>query len=291
MGSLWCLVALTHIPLLVPAPAAAWRRPHALLAPATLAVRVRSLLPRLLAPPAPLPGPLSMREEARYSVGYGVIGNIGELRLTIEGEHAEGDRRLVRLGGQGRGSVLGLGRSEKSVVGEFDPATLASRRWSMARAGGDALTDVVEQPRPGSLSMVRQRPRAPPAPLQATFSLPALDPVGLIMRLRVAPPTADHPVQVLMLDGQALYRVTLIGAGRQALASGAAGPPVVALRVDGRADPIFYDGRDAPDRPRRTFSVWLSDDDARIPLRLTMPIGIGDVVVELVEATRTPRGR
>ena len=281
-------LALAHAPLLSPKAVPPAHRPRALLAPATLAIRFRELLPRL-PPPAPLPAPLSMREEARYAVSYGIIGGIGTLHLSIEGERADGPRRLITLAGQGQGGVLGLGRSDKSVSNEFDPAALTSRRWSMARTGGDTVTDVVEQPNAGVLNMVRQRPGAAPAPLQATFSLPALDPVGLVMRVRVAPPSADHPLQVLLLDGQALWRVTLTWAGRQPLPDSER--RVSALRVEGRADPIYYNGSDAPDRPRRTFTLWLSDDDARVPLRMTMPMGIGDVVVQLVQATRTPRGR
>ena len=42
--------------------------------------------------------------------------------------------------------------------------------------------------------------------------------------------------------------------------------PTTGLRVDGRADPIFYNGSDASsDRPRRMFTLWLSDDDAGRP--------------------------
>jgi Protein of unknown function (DUF3108) len=157
----------------------------------------------------------------------------------------------------------------------------------MARAGGETVTDIIEQPSAGVLTMVRQRPGAPPSSQRAAFALPALDPVGLVMRVRVAPPLPDHPLRLLMLDGQALYRVTLSAAGRQPVPD--LEGPAFGLRIEGRADPIVYDGRDAADRPRRGFTLWLSDDDARIPLRLTMPIGPGDVVVELVEATRTPR--
>lgn len=289
MPALHCLLTLASLPLLSTKPAAILHQPHALLAPATMAIRFRELIPRvLIAPPAPLPAPLAMREDAHYKVSYGVIGGIGQLHLTIENERTDGKSRLVTVTGRGEGSVLGLGRSEKRVNGEFDAATLLSRRWTMARTSGDTVIDSIDQPSAGVLNMIRQRPNVAPAPLQATFTLPALDPVGLIMRLRVAPPAVDHPVQVLMLDGQALYRVTLTAAGRQAVPD--MEQPTTGLRVDGRADPIFYNGSDATsDRPRRTFTLWLSDDDARIPLRLTMPIGPGDVVVSLVEASRSPR--
>jgi hypothetical protein len=230
-----------------------------------------------------------MREEARYSVTYGLIGSIGELRLSIDDEHPEGTRRLVKVAGQGQGSILGLGRSEKRIDGEFDPAALSSRRWTMARSGGDAVIDTVEQAQAGVLNMTRHKAGAPSASRTASFATPTLDPVGLLMRLRAAPPDAEHPLVLQLLDGQALWRVTLTWVGRQPVPLPHDAQPSVGLRIDGRADPIYYDGRDADDRPRRRFAVWLSDDSAHVPLRLTMPIGPADVVVQLIEATRRPR--
>lgn len=286
MSPVWFFLALAQSPGL-PAHSVAWRRPAALLTPDTVSRGLHLLLLGRRPPPPALPAPLSMREEALYRVGYGVIGSIGELRLSIADERAEGPRRLISVAGRGQGAILGLGRTEKSVVGEFDPVALTARRWTMARSGGDAVTDVMEQAPAGVVRMIRQKSGAPPSARQAAFTVATLDPVGLLMYLRVAPPVAEHPLVLQLLDGQELWRVTLTWAGRQAVPD--SDPPLLAVRVDGRADPIAYDGRDATDRPRRTFSVWLSDDNARIPLRLTMPIGIADVVVQLIEATRTPR--
>jgi len=295
MSALFLLLALAQPPGL-PAEMTAWRRPPPLMLPDQVHRGLSSWLRHRppsssrwpwLSPWPPLPPALAMREEAVYRVGYGVIESIGELRLSIADEHAEGGRRLIKVGGRGQGAILGIGRSEKSVDGDFDPVALLSRRWTMARKGGDALTDVMEQAQAGLVSMTRQKPGAPVSTRQAAFAVTTLDPVGLLMRLRVAPPAAGQPLVLQLLDGQALWRITLTWAGREALPD--SDMPLPAMRVDGRADPIFYDGRDASDRPRRTFSVWLSDDQARVPLRLTMPIGIADVVVQLVQATRTPR--
>jgi hypothetical protein len=103
----------------------------------------------------------------------------------------------------------------------------------------------------------------------------------------VAPPQPGGPRQTLyVLDGQALWRVTVGSAGRARLPDAAAGP--MALRLEAEADPIRYDGvLDEADRTRRRFVLWLADDPSHLPLRLEMPIGIGDLVVALVEIERT----
>jgi hypothetical protein len=67
--------------------------------------------------------------------------------------------------------------------------------------------------------------------------------------------------------------------------------PARALRLDGRAEPIYWDGAPDPDRPVRSFTVWLADDAYRTPLKMVMPIGIGEIQVDLVSLTRSPRGR
>jgi hypothetical protein len=84
-----------------------------------------------------------------------------------------------------------------------------------------------------------------------------------------------------LLDGQALWRVTISNASRRLL------DDRPTIRLEARAEPIFYDGRpDQADRSTREFALWLSDDPARVPLRLEMPIGITDLVVALVDLER-----
>jgi hypothetical protein len=244
----------------------------------------------LLAPPLPpLPAPLAMVELARYRIGFGPLSSVGEIRVSINDDLAEGSDRLVRVGGYGQGSIFGLGRMEKRVDSEFSPALLGSRRWTSARwKGGEAVTDTADQPRPGLVDLVRQRQGQPAERQQATFPFPAVDPIGFIMRVRVAPPAVGQSQTQQVLDGQALWRITLTTAGVQELPDSASRIP--ALRIEGRADPIFYDGNpDEGDRPHRTFVLWLSADPAHVPLRLSMPIGIADVVVELVEIKRRAR--
>jgi hypothetical protein len=95
-----------------------------------------------------------------------------------------------------------------------------------------------------------------------------------------------------LLDGLALWRITLSARGREILPDSNDGgaPGISSLRFDGVAEPIFYDGNPDPgDRPRRTFSLWLSDDQPHIALRLSIPVGISDVVVQLVDLSRYPR--
>lgn len=242
-----------------------------------------------LPPFPPLPVPVAMLENAHYKIGFGLLGQIGEIHTAIEDDHTEGPARLVKVGGYGEGAIFGLGRMRSQVDGQFDAAVLGSRRWTAARWKDDqTITDVIDQPRPGTVSIERRRSGRVPEHQAAHLPQPTFDPIGFLLRLRIAPPAPGQTQVLQVMEGRALWRATLTTAGTQPLPDSAAGTS--ALRIDGRLDPIFYDGRsDDSDRPHRTFTLWLSNDAARVPLRLSVPVGIGDVVVELVEVQRQAR--
>jgi hypothetical protein len=246
------------------------------------------------AQPRPLPPPLAMYEYLRYRVDYGVL-SIGEIRLSIDPGAGPPDE-IVRADGYGEGSILGFGRLANRVSAEFDAQHLSSRRWVSARRDADGtvgIRDVGLQPRPGQVQLTRVRTGARAELQRASLPASTLDPMGFLLRVRAAPPPAGSARQVLhFLDGQALWRVTLVNAGRETLPDSAPGRPVLrALRIEGHADPVRFDGALDPggDRAPRDFVLWLSDDAARIPLRLEVPFGIGDLVVALVQAERLPR--
>jgi hypothetical protein len=236
-----------------------------------------------------LPLPLAMLENAHYTIGYGLLGQIGKIRTAIEDDHTEGAARLVKVGGYGEGAIFGLGRLRTQVDGLFDASLLGSRRWTAARWKDDqTITDVIDQPRPGTVNIERRRSGRAAERQAAQLPQPTFDPIGFILRLRIAPPAPGQTQVLQVMEGRALWRATLTTAGIQPLPDSAAGTS--ALRIDGRLDPILYDGRsDDSDRPHRTFTLWLSTDAARVPLRLSVPVGIGDVVVELVEVQRQVR--
>jgi hypothetical protein len=237
----------------------------------------------------PVPPALAQAERARYRIDYGVL-EIGELEVAI-GAAVPGSV-IVHADGRGTGGVLGLGRMEDRIATDFDRARLESRRWDNTRSGGEGdLSDHALQTAAGRVDLVREHLGRAGAPERATATLaaPLLDPLGFLLRLRVEPPRpgAGDPPQILyVLDGQALWRVTIRNAGRVQPPENVA--PVPMVRLDAEAEPLRWDGSpDATgDRKHRSFKLWLSDDAARVPLRLEMPVGIADVVVALTQITR-----
>lgn len=257
------------------------------------------------APPAPprpasLPGPLQQHERARFRVGYGLFGTVGEITLeSLPGAPPPpSGPATVQLTGRASGSILGIGYTQKSFDTDFDARTLAPLRWKHHRAQGDkVVTDFTQQNVPGTVTLARQRPGQPVTNEALARKAPVLDPLAFLARLRIAPPTSA-PQTFEVLDGRALWLITVNPAVPVSLAGGAKGgtaaspvPLDRALRLDGEAQPIYWDGDPDTDRQARTFSIWLADDLFHTPVRLTMPLAVGEVRVDLVSLSRArPRG-
>jgi Protein of unknown function (DUF3108) len=56
-----------------------------------------------------------------------------------------------------------------------------------------------------------------------------------------------------------------------------------AVRYDGSGVRILRNGQDDPSSDRRKFSMWISDDSDRVPLRLTAHTDYGDIKMDLVD--------
>jgi hypothetical protein len=248
----------------------------ALETPVTPDVPPPARVERAAAPRAAPPSPLG-EETARYRLSFGLFGEVGEISLSLAPPTAAAPTR-ARLAGHGRGSILGLGDTERSIETEFDPAEGGTHRWTTRRVLGDkVVTDVSHQHVSGSVTLVRQRAGRPDSHLALTRPGAVLDPLGFLMRLRLEPPRARRSYEVL--DGRGLWRMALEPT------RAVAGRPAV-LRIDGVAHPIDWDGAPDGERDARRFSLELADDAHRTPLRFVMPLGLGDVRAELVSVTR-----
>jgi hypothetical protein len=104
------------------------------------------------------------------------------------------------------------------------------------------------------------------------------DPLGLIWRLRTAPPPLGTSDTIQVVDGLAMWRVRVTTVAVADPVPETA-PGTVALRLEGEVAPFFYDGRPDPDRKSRHFTLWLDRRPNHLPVRITIPLGPANLVI------------
>jgi hypothetical protein len=229
-------------------------------------------------------GPCVARETAHYRVTFGILGQVAEAELSLAPEIVAGPARtaaatvLVRTKGVGRGDVLGFGKTDKSIESDFESGTLVSRRWSSVNShSGRTTIDTGEQSKPGAVSLLRKRTGEADRSDRFDRAASVLDPLGFLTRLRVALP--ESPTVFEVLDGRALWLAKVSGARLDPAAAHL-------LRIDGTFEPIYWNGNPDKERSTYSFSLHLTRDRFRTPVRLTVPYGLGEVRAELVRVQR-----
>ena len=248
------------------------------------ALPARALLALLPPPPPPPPlpaaralgsGPTPLDETMSYTVEYSLLGRLGDLQLWFV-HPGQG----VRAVGVGKGMLIGAGTLEKRFDSQIDPHAAGTTRWVSTRVqSGKTVVDTIVQSAPGSVEVMRRRSDKPDQTNSLRRGRPILDPLGFLFALRARPPAAHETYEVL--DGRALWIITLRPT-RAATLDGQG-----ALAVAGHAEAVFWDGSPDKERTDRDFTVWLSADQLHTPLKLVVPLALGEVRVSLARIDRT----
>jgi hypothetical protein len=230
-------------------------------------------------PPVARPLPFASKlpfagETTRYKIAYGLLGELGEVKISFSFPSD-----AVHAVGSGSGSFFGLGRIEKWVESDLISGKDNPRRWVTSRVqSGKTIVDTVDQATPGQIAVLRRRSDRPEEGHHFTRQIAVMDPLAFLWRLRSQPPTQVETFEVL--DGRALWTIAM---GPTRVQSD--GPNRRVLILTGKADPIFWDGRPDDDRTGRTFTLYLEGDAQHTPLRLVMPLAVGEVRVDLTSVS------
>jgi hypothetical protein len=189
--------------------------------------------------------------------------------------------QLLRAVGAGEGTVLGFAKTQKRIESEFDARAFAARRWTSVRSSsGKTTVDSAEQAKAGTLSLLRKRTGEHDLAESFVRSAAVLDPLSFLLHLRMALPAA--PTTYEILDGRALWLAHVSAARID-------GDDPWLLRLDGKVDPIYWNGDPDKQRTSRSFVLYLKRDRFHTPARLVVPSGLGEFRAELVKLNRTDK--
>jgi hypothetical protein len=87
------------------------------------------------------------------------------------------------------------------------------------------------------------------------------------------------PSSFEILDGHALWVVSF-----SSIRTTSENPPT--LQLNGHVEPIYWDGTPDKERTGRDFSLFLSNDSTRMPLRLIVPFGLGHARAEIIQLSK-----
>jgi hypothetical protein len=122
----------------------------------------------------------------------------------------------------------------------------------------------------------------PPSPEPQKVSLPEVwDYNTFVIALRSWEGTPGTKTTVDVFRSRYLWRVVMTIRGKDKLATALGDFP--ALRFDGHAYKLDRSGGKYPNSDERNFSVWVSDDDGRVPLQIRARTDYGDVKMEIVD--------
>ena len=214
-------------------------------------------------------------ELASYDIGIGDLTDLAGKQAVIVQAHAK---------------TVGIGALVK--VDDFfsswiDVATGRSLRWvtdEYASNGKDKeRTDANLSARAGDVvPLAFHLNDDPPAPEPQQVSKPDVwDYNAFLVALRSWEGPPGSAIVVEVLRSRFLWHVEMKIAAKERLVTELGELP--ALRFDGHTYKLDRKGARFPDSDERDFSVWISDDDGRVPLKVVAKTDYGDVKMEIVE--------
>jgi hypothetical protein len=250
-------------------------------------------LPAPATPAAP-PKPLALAGEIGLTPGEAMAFEVriagvtaGEAQLAVgQLGDFEGHRSVVvksRAATAGVGLLVGHIVDEATTVIDMDtgrPVTLDT----LVEQGSATTTATARFT--GNLAETTYRPAGkPPQTQRINFgNVTVHDAHSAMAQLRgwrAAPGTRRS---VFVIGGRRIWRVDVTYAGEDTIGSAIGNRR--AVRFTGASFRIKRDLTPETAKPSRTFSVWLSDDADRVPLRVTASTELGEIVMELTEYTR-----
>jgi hypothetical protein len=235
-------------------------------------------------PPLATPGErmqyrLSLRgiDLATYDLGVGEIAELRGVRAIVVQGHAKT-----------RGVAALFAAIDDRFTSWIDVATGRSLRFATEEYATGSKTDVEYTivdlaGRTGDTVPVHYHVNAaPPQPEPQRASLPVTwDYNAFLLALRSWEAAPGTRLALEVFRSRYLWHVEVTIGGKEKLATELGELP--ALRIEGRTHKLKRDGTRTTDDAERRFTIWISDDDGRVPLAIKAVTDYGDLMMQIVD--------
>ena len=240
---------------------------------------------------APPPYGFLAGEGFSFSFSVGAI-QAGRARISVGAPGVNKGVNLAAVHGDAQSApwLSLLAKLEVDYKTLVDIDALANRSVNAVEKGlRERKMDLVLEPA-GAASNVRFDIVRPKDEHHLTRTIPGepVDPIAALFRMRAAPLRDGDKMEFLGFDGPSFYRCQVRVAGHESIES--AGEKTAAIRLELVARRVDDQGRDVGHAPRYA-TIWLSDDEKRIPYRVAGDTDFGRCELELVgyrEGRRLP---
>jgi hypothetical protein len=234
-------------------------------------------------PPLVTPG-----EHMTYSVQLQNV-DLATLELAV-GEPTElGDKHAIVVQSHAKavGLVQMLAKVDDTFTSWIDATTGRPLRWAtdeFASKGTDKeRTNADFAAREGStIPVTFHMNDDPPKPEPQHVSEPEVwDFNSFLIALRAWEPPAGTHVVAEVMRSRYMWHVEMTARGKTKLATALGTLP--ARRLDGHTYKLDRSGAKDPESDERDFSIWISDDDGRVPLQIAAKTDYGDVTMAITD--------
>jgi hypothetical protein len=281
--------------------------------PATLRYVQRLVFTSLLiacgappAPNAPAPGPTVPRTSAQKAqVDTPPLATPGEhmqYKLSLQGidlaTYELGIGGIAEVGGkqaiviQGHAKTTGLAAFVATIDDRFtswvDITNGRSLRFQVDEYASGSKTDIEHAvidlaARDGdTIPVMFHMNETPPAPEPQHVSQPVVwDYNAFLLALRTWEGTPGSTLAFEVFRSRYLWHVDMTIRGKEKLVTALGELPV--LRFSGHTYKLDRKGARARASSERTFSIWISDDDGRVPLQIKAVTDYGDLKMQIID--------
>jgi hypothetical protein len=174
---------------------------------------------------------------------------------------------------------------EATTVIDLDTGAPLVLDTAVEMSGKRSTAHAVFEPKSADVTFVRDDDRSKPRTQHIAFGASGvLDSHAAMAQIRTWRPAPGATRSLWVIGGRRVWRVDVRYVGNETIGSALGNRAT--LKLEGGAFRAHANLTVEPGPPTRTFTVWLTDDADRVPLKLSAHTELGEVGMTLIEYNR-----